>query len=54
MDDEQQRDPHHPDEEPAAAEPSPVATPGASAPADPAPDLDRIESGDGPGQTPGE
>jgi hypothetical protein len=53
MDDEQ-RDTHHPDDEPGAAEPSPMTDPGPSAPDDPAPDLDRIESGDGPGQTPGE
>lgn len=56
--DEQQRDdrsdPHHPQDEPGPAELTGSPDPGPIAPHDPAPDLKDIESGDGPGQTPGE
>ena len=47
-------DPNHPDQEPAPAELTPDAEPGPSAPDGPAPDLDAIEPGDGPGPSPGE
>lgn len=52
--DEQPRDPHHPDDEPGPAEPSPITEPGPIAPHDEAPDMADIEAGEGPGQTPGE
>lgn len=45
---------NRPDHEPGPAVPSPVSEPGPSAPDEPAPDLDAIEAGDGPGQSPGE
>ncbi len=48
------RDPNHPDQEPAAAELRREEEPGPSAPDGPAPDLDEIQPGDGPGQSPGE
>jgi hypothetical protein len=47
-------DPNHPDQEPAAAELRREEEPGPSAPDGPAPDLDEIQPGDGPGQSPGE
>jgi hypothetical protein len=55
MDDGQQtRDSNHPAHEPAAAEIVAPREPLPSAPDGEAPDLAEVESGDGPGQSPGE
>jgi hypothetical protein len=48
------RDPNHPDHEPGAAEIVAPREPMPGAPDGEAPDLDEIESGEGPGQSPGE